>query len=227
MLKKEEAMALARKVALIFAENGALFFCIFIFAKVRQIVLGGLIELATSWRGIKIDGSFEIRGVKNIKIGKNFYAKHGLWLEAITRNNESSFSPQLKIGDNFSCSMHAHISCVRQITIGNDVLLGSNVLITDNHHGQYDEVESSNPLIPPSKRPLGGVSNITIGDRVWICDDVKVLPGSSIGQGSIIGAGSIVNGAIPENCIALGRPAKPTKLFNQNSEKWEKINELS
>jgi len=50
--------------------------------------------------------------------------------------------------------------------------------------------------------------NVKIGNHVWLCADVKILKGVTIGKNSIIGTGSIVTKSIPDNCIAAGIPAK-------------------
>jgi protein CpsI len=49
------------------------------------------------------------------------------------------------------------------------------------------------------------------------------LPGTVIGKNSIIGANSVVSKNIPENCIAVGNPAKVIKKYNFETKKWEKI----
>ena len=52
---------------------------------------------------------------------------------------------------------------------------------------------------------------IKIGNNVWICGNVTVLPGVSIGDNSIIGAGSVVSKDIPSNVLALGIPCRVIK----------------
>lgn len=211
---------MVNKLIIYIKNNGFYFSLLLLFGKIKRNIFCKLIEYGTGWKNFKIEGDHEIVGIKNIRIGENFYAKHGCWIEAISEYEGIKYYPEIKIGANFSASAHAHISCVGKIYIGNNVLLGSNVLITDNIHGQYDESFSSDPSIPPVKRLLGKVSDIVIEDNVWLCDDVKILPGSYIGAGSVIAAGSIVHGTIPPNSIAIGSPAKIRKIFDQESKKW-------
>lgn len=47
-----------------------------------------------------------------------------------------------------------------------------------------------------------------IGDHVWFADQAVALGGARVGDGSVIGFRSIVTSRIPNNCIAVGSPAK-------------------
>ena len=47
-----------------------------------------------------------------------------------------------------------------------------------------------------------------MGDDVWICGNVTVVPGVSIGSGSVIGAGSVVVKDIPVGVLAAGNPCR-------------------
>ncbi|MFT5758752.1 MAG: maltose O-acetyltransferase [Alteromonadaceae bacterium] len=52
---------------------------------------------------------------------------------------------------------------------------------------------------------------IHIGDNVFIGWGTIILPGVTIGSNVVIGAGSLVNKDIPDNCVAVGNPAKTIK----------------
>jgi acetyltransferase-like isoleucine patch superfamily enzyme len=47
----------------------------------------------------------------------------------------------------------------------------------------------------------------------WLGARVSVLPGVTIGENAIIGTGSVVTKDIPENCIAVGNPARVIKTI--------------
>ena len=47
-----------------------------------------------------------------------------------------------------------------------------------------------------------------IGDNVLIGTGAKILGGVHIGNNAIVGAGAVVLKDVPENCIAVGIPAK-------------------
>ncbi|HDR1012088.1 TPA: hypothetical protein QB364_002049, partial [Pasteurella multocida] len=46
---------------------------------------------------------------------------------------------------------------------------------------------------------------------VWLCGDVSVAPGVTIGDNSIIGTGSVVTKDIPANVVAAGNPCRVIK----------------
>ena len=65
----------------------------------------------------------------------------------------------------------------------------------------------------PIDRAAGEVYSkpIVIGNKVWLCGDVSVAPGVTIGDNSIIGTGSVVTKDIPANVVAAGNPCRVIK----------------
>ena len=59
------------------------------------------------------------------------------------------------------------------------------------------------------------VGRVVIGNNVFVGAGTTILPGVTIGDNSIIGAGSIVNKPIPENCVAVGVPARVVKSLDE------------
>lgn len=130
----------------------------------------------------------------------------------------------LEIGSNL-CANHAvHIAAMERIEIGDNVLMASRVYISDHSHGNYKAKGdyNSSPKIPPNLRPLK-CEPVFIGDNCWLGEGVCVLPGSYIGAGSIIGAQAVVIGTIPENCIAVGIPAKVIKRWSAEKLEWVNV----
>ncbi len=149
---------------------------------------------------IYFQGSPRIIGRKNIKFGKNFCCGKGAWIEAISKEGNEN-TPTITFGDNFSASENFHIAAIKKISIGSNVLVGSNVLITDHSHGNYSSTDKNLPAIPPNERQVFSKGEIIICDNVWIADGVKILPGVTIGFGAVISANSIVRENVPENSI--------------------------
>ena len=109
------------------------------------------------------------------------------------------------IGNDVTVTDRCHISCIDRVTVGDGVLLGRDVYISDNSHG---DTTGEMADIPPKKRPLTTKGPVKIGNNVWIGRQVTVLSGVTIGDGAVIGANSVVNRDIPANCVAAGNPAQ-------------------
>lgn len=54
--------------------------------------------------------------------------------------------------------------------------------------------------------------NVSIGDGCEIGSKADIIPQRSVGSWSVIGAGAVVTKDIPDNCTAVGVPAKPVKF---------------
>ena len=128
----------------------------------------------------------------------------------------------LTIGDNCEFGDNFHIVALKNIIIGDNVLIAARVFISDTCHGIYGGEAPDNPITPPNQRKLV-YKPVVIGNNVWIGENVVVLPGVRIGNGAIIGANSVVTRDVPENTIAVGIPAMVIKVFNSDKKKWVKV----
>ena len=168
--------------------------------------------------GFNVANSPRIIGASHMVIGCNFYAGSGLWLEAVEFHGGKAYEPRLKIGDNVSLSEGVHIACCNALEIGNNVLIGSRVLITDHNHGMHSGgVDES--MMAPNERKLTS-DKVVIESGVWIGDCVCILPGVTVGAGSVIGAMSVVTKSIPPYTLAIGSPAKVIKAYDKNLRQW-------
>ena len=116
-----------------------------------------------------------------------------------------------------------HIGCNHRIVIGDDVLMGSKIYITDHNHGVYRGDNADSPAIPPADRRLTEGESVEIGARCWIGEFVTILPGVTIGEGCIIGSHSTVTHDIPANSIAVGSPARVVKVWDETLGQWVKV----
>ena len=66
---------------------------------------------------------------------------------------------------------------------------------------------------------LGSRGKVTIGDNVFIGTNATILKGVTIGSNVIIAACSVVTKDIPDNCVAIGSPAKPVMSLEEYYEK--------
>lgn len=118
----------------------------------------------------------------------------------------------IKIGNEVSIGEYCHLTAARCIEIGNGVLTGRFVLISDNSHGCTDE---ANVDIIPLQRNVTSKGGIIIGRNVWIGDKVSILQNVTIGEGCIIAANAVVTKSIPAFCVVAGNPAKIIKTMKQ------------
>lgn len=154
----------------------------------------------------KISRPYRIIGMDHIRFEGNFTALSDLRIECFNNYNGIQSKPLLEIMNNVTLNQRCHIACINHIRIGKNVLVGSNVLITDHSHGRSCELD-----LPPNKRTLYSKGPVMVGDNTWICDNVCILPNVHIGENCIIGAGCIVNKDVPSNCIVVGNPMRIVK----------------
>lgn len=145
-----------------------------------------------------------------ISIGDNFKADDRFRLEAWDNYAGQTFSPEIKIGDNVSLGTDVHIGCINQVFIGNGVLMGSRIYITDHSHG---DTTADTLKLPPVQRPLVSKGPVVIEDNVWIGDGVCIMPGVRVGANAVIGANAVVTKNLPANTVAAGVPARVIKTL--------------
>jgi acetyltransferase-like isoleucine patch superfamily enzyme len=142
-----------------------------------------------------------------ISLGENIQIRTSRISNFIGINRRTMLSTHCKdaqiiIGDN--CSFTSVVIGARSsITIGNKVMVGANVLITDTDWHSMD----------PNLRETGTPDSkpVYIADNVFIGYSTTVLKGVKIGKNSVIGANSVVSKDIPENVVAAGNPCKIIK----------------
>lgn len=144
---------------------------------------------------------------KYVSVGDNSSIMSYCIIETCTIDENK---PNLEIGNNVSIGEYSHITCVNKVTIGDGVLTGRFVLITDNSHGNNTKEVAE---IAPLAREINSNGPVCIGANVWIGDKVTILPNVTIGKGCIIAANAVVTKDIPEFSVAAGVPAKVIKTI--------------
>jgi len=100
------------------------------------------------------------------------------------------------------------------------ITVGDNVHITD---GANFLTHDGGTLLFRSEIPdLEITKPITIGDNVYIGNNVILLPGVNIGNNVVIGAGSVVTKDIPDNSVYAGVPARYIKSIDEYLEKLKR-----
>jgi acetyltransferase-like isoleucine patch superfamily enzyme len=171
-------------------------------------------------RGVTVEGGFHCWGRislsreagASIRIGANCTIRTALKSNNIGLYNRTVLSAntrgaELVIGNHVGMSA-VTIAAFESIHIGDNCLIGGNVLITDSDwHAIQPEDRLANAL--------GRTFPISIGQNVFIGTRAVILKGSNIGDNSVIGAGSVVSGTIPPNVIAAGNPCRVIRTLNK------------
>ncbi|MEG1313563.1 MAG: acyltransferase [Bacilli bacterium] len=109
----------------------------------------------------------------------------------------------IEIGDDSGIGVNCYIR--GPLKIGNDVMMGPEVIILTNSHN-FSSID-----IPMNAQGNSAPKRVVIGNDVWIGTRVIILPGVQVGDGAIIGAGSIVTKDIEPYAVVGGNPAKVIK----------------
>ena len=164
---------------------------------------------------------FYCRGKSRLQFAEGLTTGHHCRFDLLGEEDDNS--KKLVIGKNCKLGDNVHIVASEKVIIGDNCLMASKIFISDTSHGDYSNTTiDSSPDVPPDERPLY-MKPISIGNNVWIGENVCILLGVSIGDGCVIGANAVVNKDVPENCIAVGSPARVIKRYNLDSERWEKV----
>jgi virginiamycin A acetyltransferase len=126
-----------------------------------------------------------------------------------------------------------HVAALEEapVEIGSYCAIGRNLTIMPiNHDTRFPAVQGSvyrhyfdqphpGEIGSPSRRRSKG--GVTIGNDVWIADNVTILGGVTIHDGCCIGAGSIVTKSVAPYSIAAGVPCR--KLDDRFDEEIVKL----
>lgn len=147
---------------------------------------------------------------ENIMILDNAVVQKYGWLYCCNVDSHIIIEKNVQIGHFFHCV------ALKEVHIGEDVLIADKVFISDCTHN-YSDINRS--IIESG---ISHIGNVNIGADSWIGEGVSIL-GVSIGKHCIIGANSVVTKDIPDYCLAAGNPAKIIKRYDANSDSWVKI----
>lgn len=104
----------------------------------------------------------------------------------------------VRLGKNVFANHGLTMMSIGTIIIDNGVMLGPEVgLFTVNHE-------------PQNIRTIM-TKSIHLKRNAWIGARVSILPGVTVGENAIVGTGSVVTHDVPDNCMAVGVPARIVK----------------
>jgi acetyltransferase-like isoleucine patch superfamily enzyme len=139
---------------------------------------------------IGADNFFDISSTAKFDIGENVTI------------NQSNFitvkqNAKMTIGHNTYIT-RATISCLGEVEIGENCILGEGMKIFDHNH-QYTKEPFS-----VAKTDFN-IGKVKMGNNVWTGANVIILKDVTIGDNVILGAGCVIHKDVPSNSIIINR----------------------
>ena len=143
----------------------------------RRIKLNGVPKVSSSIR-------YSIKKRSKLIMGKNFKARNNVSFRIYDGG-------KVIVGNNVFCNDNVSINCQKNISIGENTIIGPGVMIFDHDHDYKNDM---NHYVK---------KDIVIGSNVWIGAGCIILKGIKIGNHAIIGAGTIVNKDVKANTLVF------------------------
>ena len=145
-----------------------------------------------------------------LKLLNHYNQTHVIPRRSITMGPNSAISPTCQFANpkRILLGARAHIGAgcylwagphMGRIEVGDDLLLGPNVIITAANYRFRDG--------GPVSEQVMDEATVQIASDVWIGAGAIVLPGTVIGSGAVIAAGAVVRGRVEVGEIFAGVPA--------------------
>ena len=189
----------------------------------RSSIQSRIAKILAWWWGIEIGQGCSFHGLplfrrlpgSRIRIGNNCQFRSAQWSNLVGVNRPCILSTlantaMVDIGDDCAFS-GTTIGCASGISIGDRVMCGANVTITDTDWHAIDWRDRR------AGRP-GEAAPVVICDDVWLGMNVIVLKGVEVGPRTVVGAGSIVTRSLPAGAIAAGQPAVVIRKLAQGED---------
>lgn len=173
--------------------------------KLDRKVLWALNAQLLRFRGLKMGSSVYIgptlyfNDLKKVKIGSRVRIWPGLRIESY--NNAI-----ITIEDGVALGPYFHITAAEDITIrSNSLFIGWNTVTNITHSLENLELHSL-------ERPWS-VSSVDLGERLFVGQGARILPGTSLGEATAVGANSVVSRLdAPAKSVVAGVPARVIRV---------------
>jgi len=152
-------------------------------------------------------------GLAGITIGDNVNIGRRARLE--TQRTERG-QAQLSIGSGTHIGNDFHAGAALRVLIGRNCRIASGATVLDHDH------DLSNPFDAHLTSEGVVAAPTVIEDCVFLGQRVVVLKGVRIGNGCVVGANSVVVHDLPPLTMAVGIPARPVRMWNERTNRWEK-----
>lgn len=141
-----------------------------------------------------------------------------------TRKNVIKKIDKMNGNVQFATIIDPSVQMSKYVDIGKGCIICANTILTTNIKiGDFctvnlsctighDSVLEDYVTVYPSVNISG---NTHYGKLVELGTGTQIIQGKKVGSGTIVGAGSVVVKDLPENCTAVGIPAKPIKFHEE------------
>jgi putative colanic acid biosynthesis acetyltransferase WcaF len=154
-----------------------------------------------TWRMIQ-QGFYNLEWIKAYGLKRRILMALGAELAAgvvIKPKVKITFPWKLSIGENSWLGEEVWLLNLDHIDIGSNVCISQRALLCT---GSHDWSRESFDLV---------TKPIIIEDGAWICANVFIGPGVTVGANAVVTAGSVVTKDLPANMVCSGSPCVPVK----------------
>ena len=178
-----------------------------VFSKIHKIFQNYINKKEFKYYGdnIAMKRPVEISGKEYIHIGDNCNIFEGIYLVAVSKWRDSSYTPEIVIGEKTSIGENCHITCANKLTIGKNSSIMCGAVITDIEHEHVPGKSLRETGLIVGSVEIG--DNVCIGAGACIFGDKNI----KIGDNAVIGANAVVKNDVPANTIVAGIPARVIK----------------
>lgn len=185
-------------------------------AKIKTRCLYGLI-FGKIGKDVWIKKPSQIYGAGRIYFEDGVRLERGAILYVVKYYGKTAYTGRIVIGENTFANRDLNLTAAFDMIIGEKVVFGPNVFVTDFDHGYEDLKNSRLETELISKGP------VAIGNRCWIGANTFIGSGVTLGEGCVVAANSVVTKSFPPFSVIAGVPAKIIKKYDSSENQWVRV----
>lgn len=169
-------------------------------------------------KGADIDHRAVVDGAGYIELAEDVFVQRGAWLVVPLFDMPSvEDRAYLTIGRGTRIGPNCLISAANNVEIGEHVLFGPNVYVSDHAHA-YEDIER-----PISQQGIVSRGTIKIEAGAWLGINAVIYAADgqlTIGRNSVVAGNSFVRRSVEPFTVVSGNPARPVRRYSEDKRKW-------